>query len=66
MAWDANGSPMDDNHLHHNPVSVAVPGTSDLFKQYRDALSLSLSDGDTKRLDEIHEAIKASVTSRRA
>lgn len=66
MAWDADGYPMDDHPDHHKPVPVPTPRTTDLFKEYRDALSFALSDGNTKQLNKIHEAIKASVRVHRA
>lgn len=57
MGWDANGSPVDKRD---RPVSKHSE-VMDLFILYREALTKTISDGDTARLDAAHGALKNSI-----
>jgi hypothetical protein len=58
MAWDANGAPID------RPQETARRSVADLFLAYREALSLTLSDGDIARLDAVHAALRDAIKTR--
>jgi hypothetical protein len=56
--WDANGAPID------RPQETARRSVADLFVAYREALSLSLSDGNIERLDTAHAALREAIKTR--
>lgn len=57
MSWDADGAPIDrpeDAVFERRKVS-------ELFIEYRQALTEALSDGQVGRLDDIHRQIRNAV-----